>query len=172
MRKFVVIFACLFVTTLAINGCGNDAPTPPPTVAATATTAVSAPRATPRSAAPTAAPKPVPTLAPTQASKPTAIPTPHGDPTHGKELFTISCTACHGPTGEGVKGLGKDMTISQFIAGLSDAELLAFVKKGRLPSDPLSTTGIPMPPKGGNPALTDEQLTDIITYIRSIHKPK
>lgn len=93
-----------------------------------------------------------------------------GDAVKGKELFASSCLACHGPAGEGVQGLGKDMTTSDFIAGLSDADLLAFVKKGRPSSDPLNTTGVDMPPKGGNPALSDAQLTDIIAYMRSIHK--
>jgi disulfide bond formation protein DsbB len=81
-----------------------------------------------------------------------------------------TCAACHGPTGEGVKGLGKDMTHSEFIAGLSDAELLEFIKKGRPIDDPLNTTGVMMPPKGGNPTLSDAQLTDIIAFIRSIHQ--
>ncbi|MCC6167409.1 MAG: cytochrome c [Caldilineaceae bacterium] len=92
-----------------------------------------------------------------------------GDPVKGKELFATTCAACHGPAGEGVQGLGKDMTTSTFIADQSDAELLAFIKVGRAPTDPLNTTGVLMPPKGGNPALTDEQLMDIIAYIREIH---
>lgn len=95
---------------------------------------------------------------------------PAGDAAKGKELFATTCAACHGPAGEGVQGLGKDMTSSEFIASLSDAELLDFIKKGRDPSDPLNTTGVLMPPKGGNPAITDAQLIDIIAYIRSIHK--
>ena len=69
-----------------------------------------------------------------------------------------------------MKGLGKDMTTSTFIAGLSDTDLLAFVKKGRAPGEPLNTTGVMMPPKGGNPALKDEQLQDIIAFIRTLHK--
>lgn len=92
-----------------------------------------------------------------------------GDAEAGKALFATTCQACHGAAGEGVPGLGKDMTTSEFIAGLSDAELLAFVKVGRAPTDPLNTTGVLMPPKGGNPALTDEQLVDIIAFIREIH---
>lgn len=92
-----------------------------------------------------------------------------GDPEAGKALFASTCAACHGPNGEGVPGLGKDMTTSEFIAEQSDAELLAFIKAGRAPTDPLNTTGVLMPPKGGNPALTDEQLMDIIAYIREIH---
>lgn len=93
-----------------------------------------------------------------------------GDAAKGKELFSTTCAACHGPGGEGVQGLGKDMTHSEFIAGLDDAELMAFIKQGRPISDPLNTTGVDMPPKGGNPALNDEQLVDIIAFIREIHQ--
>lgn len=93
-----------------------------------------------------------------------------GDPTEGQKLFTQTCSACHGPAGEGLPGLGKDMTQSEFIAGQSDDALLAFLKVGRDPSDPLNTTGVAMPPKGGNPALDDEDLQHIIAYIRTIHK--
>ena len=163
MQKLVAIFALLLVAMLTLNACGNDDPAPTPTVATTAAAAASAPTAT-LSTAPTI--MPTTALTPTLASPQTAT----GDPAQGQGLFVMTCAACHGPKGEGVKGLGKDMTTSKFIAGLSDAELLAFVKKGRSTSDPLNTTGVDMPPKGGNPALTDEQLTNIIAYIRTIHK--
>lgn len=94
------------------------------------------------------------------------------DAASGQQLFVSSCSTCHGPAGEGVTGLGKPLTESAFVAGLSDAELLAFIKNGRMVDDPLNTTGIAMPPKGGNPALTDEQLQAIIAYLRSIHTAK
>ena len=94
-----------------------------------------------------------------------------GDATAGQELFTATCSACHGPEGEGVPNLGKDMTASEFIAGKSDDELIAFIKVGRDPSDPLNSTGVAMPPKGGNPALNDEDLQDIVAFIRTIHNP-
>ncbi len=93
-----------------------------------------------------------------------------GDAQAGQKLFTATCSACHGPTGEGIQGLGKDMTKSEFIAGKSDEELVSFVKIGRDPSDPLNTTGVAMPPKGGNPALSDEDLYNIIAYVRSLQK--
>lgn len=92
-----------------------------------------------------------------------------GDPVKGEEMFNTTCIACHGQGGIGVQGLGKDMTKSTFIAGLDDKGLLDFIKQGRDPGNPANTTGIAMPPKGGNPALTDEQLLDIIAYIRTIH---
>jgi disulfide bond formation protein DsbB len=105
-----------------------------------------------------------------QAAAPAAVEAPAGDAAKGKELFATSCVACHGPAGEGVAGLGKDMTTSEFIAGLSDTELVEFIKRGRDPGDPLNTTGVLMPPKGGNPALSDAQLMDIVAFMRTIHK--
>jgi disulfide bond formation protein DsbB len=92
------------------------------------------------------------------------------DPVIGQQLFLSNCSTCHGPAGEGITALGKPLTTSDFIDNMSDADLLAFIKSGRLVDDPLNTTGIAMPPKGGNPALTDEQLQAIIAYIRSIHR--
>jgi disulfide bond formation protein DsbB len=44
------------------------------------------------------------------------------------------------------------------------------LKKGRPASDPANTTKVDMPPKGGNPALTDQDLADIVTYVRSLQK--
>lgn len=93
-----------------------------------------------------------------------------GDPAEGQSLFTGTCAACHGPNGEGIQGLGKDMTTSDFVAGLTDQELIEFIKVGRDPSDPLNTTGIGMPAKGGNPALSDEDLQNIVSYMRTIQK--
>jgi disulfide bond formation protein DsbB len=70
--------------------------------------------------------------------------------------------------GEGMPNLGKDMTTSAFIKQQSDEVLIAFIKQGRLPSDPANTTGVAMPPKGGNPALQDAQLHAIVVYIRTL----
>ena len=93
-----------------------------------------------------------------------------GDPEAGKSQFDMVCIACHGAGGVGVEGLGKPFTTSEFLLTVSDQELLDFIKTGRPISHPDNTTGVDMPPKGGNPALTDEQLTDIIAYIRTLHE--
>jgi mono/diheme cytochrome c family protein len=95
---------------------------------------------------------------------------PAGDAAAGKDVFVGTCSACHGPEGKGIPGLGKDMTTSEFIAGKTDAELVDFIKVGRDPSDPLNTTGVAMPPKGGNPALSDDDLFDVVAFIRTIHE--
>jgi disulfide bond formation protein DsbB len=93
-----------------------------------------------------------------------------GDPVAGETAFQSTCAACHGQDGKGLPNLGKNMTTSEFIAGSTDAELLAFVKVGRPIGDPANTTGVDMPPKGGNPALTDEDILNIISYIRTLPK--
>ena len=71
----------------------------------------------------------------------------------------------------GVQGLGKSWVTSEFVKTQTDAQILDFVKKGRPATDPANTTGVDMPSKGGNPALTDQNLQDIIAYMRSINKP-
>lgn len=91
-----------------------------------------------------------------------------GDPEKGKTFFIQFCSACHGQDALGIKGLGKDLVHSKFVKEDTDAELLKYVNEGRTVDDPRNTTGIPMPPKGGNPALTDQQIIHIIAYLRTI----
>jgi disulfide bond formation protein DsbB len=86
----------------------------------------------------------------------------------GQQLF-ITCAACHGPDAQGIDGLGKTLVGSEFVNGLSDSGMVDFIKVGRDPSDPLNTTGVAMLPKGGNPDLTDDDLFDIVAYIRSLN---
>jgi disulfide bond formation protein DsbB len=93
-----------------------------------------------------------------------------GDSAGGEELFQLTCSPCHGPEGKGIEGLGKDFTTSEFVKGSSNSELLAFVKEGRPFDHPDNTTGVEMPPSGGNPNLTDGQLTDIIAFVRTLQQ--
>ncbi|HLA98179.1 MAG TPA: cytochrome c [Anaerolineales bacterium] len=101
---------------------------------------------------------------------PEASPTPAGDAGLGKEAYMTTCIACHGPNAEGMPNLGKDLTTSEFVRSKTNQELVEFFKVGRPASDPLNTTGVDMPPRGGNPALTDEDLLNIAAFIRSIQK--
>ncbi len=94
-----------------------------------------------------------------------------GDPAKGKEVFMGTCSACHGPDAKGLPGSGKNLVNkSDWMKKQSDADLLAFVKKGRPSTDPVNTTGVDMPPKGGNPSLNDDDLKNVIAYIRSVQK--
>ncbi|MCC6284040.1 MAG: c-type cytochrome [Phycisphaerales bacterium] len=86
----------------------------------------------------------------------------------GNKLFHTTCVACHGQGGIGIAGNGKPLIENAFINSLDDEGLLAFIQKGRLPTDPANTTGILMPPKGGNPALSEDDILDIISYLRTL----
>lgn len=87
----------------------------------------------------------------------------------GKSIYDGSCVACHADGGVGVDGLGKPLVGSEFVAGLSDSELVEFITVGRDTSDPLNTSGIAMPPKGGNPSLSDADIDFVVAYLRSIN---
>ncbi|MDE3099330.1 MAG: cytochrome c [Verrucomicrobiota bacterium] len=89
---------------------------------------------------------------------------------HGQQLFTATCSGCHGPQGAGIPHLGKDLQTSKFVAGLSDDQLVDFITQGRAANDPLNTTHVAMPPKGGNPALSAQDLRDIVAYLRQLQQ--
>lgn len=93
-----------------------------------------------------------------------------GDPVAGETSFQATCAACHGSDGKGLPNLGKDFTGSEFVKGQSDGELVAFIKVGRPVGDPANTTNVDMPPKGGNPALSDQDLFNIVAYIRTLQE--
>lgn len=86
----------------------------------------------------------------------------------GRSAFQTTCTACHGLDARGIPGLGKNLVESQFMDGSTDNQLLQFITTGRPVYDPTNTTGIEMPARGGNPALTDEDITAITAYLRTI----
>lgn len=94
------------------------------------------------------------------------------DATNGKKLYLASCATCHGKDGKGLPKLGKNLVTSVFTRKLKDPDLVKFIKVGRSASDKANTTGVAMPPKGGNPALTDANIADIVAYVRSLQKKK
>lgn len=93
-----------------------------------------------------------------------------GNAEAGKKIFMTTCIACHTETGGARPNLGKDIADSAWVKGQTDEQLVAFIKKGRDPSDPLNTTGVAMPPKGGNPAISDSQVKDLVAFIRVLQK--
>lgn len=86
----------------------------------------------------------------------------------GKAIFKKTCVACHGENGEGIEGLGKDWTKSEFIANSSDDELVEFLKVGRPIDDPMSDGITAMPPKGGDPTLNDDDLKNVVIFMRTL----
>ena len=96
--------------------------------------------------------------------------TSSGDPVKGKQWFSMSCIACHGDHGQGIPKLGASLRDSKFVASHTDDELVAFIKKGRLPGDPNSVIQGIMPPNGANPMLDDKGLHDVVAFIRTFQQ--
>ena len=141
VRKSMVFVTILAIFVLLVAGCGGKK-----------TSANSAPASEPAAAAANEAASEV-----------------QGDATKGQQAFQ-SCVACHGPEARGVQGLGKSLhpSESEFVRSQSDDELVQFIKTGRQPDDPANTTGVAMPPKGGNPAISDAELYNIVAWLRTL----
>ena len=85
--------------------------------------------------------------------------------------YLRACSLCHAADGSGVGNLGNSLIDNEFIRSKSDAELVAFLKAGRAPSDPDNESGMPMPPRGGDPRLTDGDLAGIVALLRTFSPP-
>ena len=80
----------------------------------------------------------------------------------GQDTFKAKCAMCHGADGSGATTMGKSMGLkdlgSSAIQSMSDADLNAAITNG----------------KGKMPAykgkLTDAQITDLVSYIRTLKK--
>lgn len=86
----------------------------------------------------------------------------------GRDLFQRTCSLCHGTDARGMPRLGKDLHGNPYVRARTDAELVEFLERGRPANHPLNERGVDMPPRGGNPALTDDDLAAIVAYLRSI----
>lgn len=75
-------------------------------------------------------------------------------------LYKGKCQPCHGPDGKGDTAAGKKLGARDFhspeVAKMSDAELIEITKKGKGK----------MPGYEGK--LTDDQIKDLVKYIRSL----
>ncbi len=86
----------------------------------------------------------------------------------GQRDFAVYCEACHGPTAQGLPGLGPNLTTSAFVHGHTNDALVDFVIQGRPANDPTNQSGVAMPARAGFPRLGAEAILSIITYIRSL----
>jgi len=86
----------------------------------------------------------------------------------GRELFRQSCALCHGLDAEGKSGVAASLVGNPTLAESSDAELAELIRGGLQATDPRNDTGVPMPPRGSRPKLTDDQISKVIAYLRSL----
>lgn len=96
-----------------------------------------------------------------------AQPDAHGDPRLGKQWFEYICSTCHGPTGDGYAAgstgtaIGKAGTLNK----VSDGFLRTTIKEGRS-----STRMLPFSGSTGLANLSDQEIEDIIVYLRTLAK--
>lgn len=85
----------------------------------------------------------------------------------GAQLYAQNCAICHGKTGKAdgpaarsLKPSPRDFSKGEFKYTKTDSERLQFIKKGKGPMPAWEHT------------LTDEQITDIITFIHTLKAKK
>jgi len=82
------------------------------------------------------------------------------DVVEGRKIYlTYGCVGCHGVTGGG--GMGKPILDDQWIFGSDDATLFKLIR-GEVPKQTM--------PNAIGKALTDEQIKQVILYVRAIYK--
>jgi cytochrome c6 len=80
----------------------------------------------------------------------------------GADVFKAKCASCHGASGAGDTAMGKSMKLKDLgaaeVQGQSDADLTNVIANGKKP----------MPGYKGK--LTDDQISDLVKYIRTLKK--
>src|SRR5881398_1226519 len=102
-----------------------------------------------------------PSPAPSGASTASGATTLPGDPEKGQTLFAQNCATCHGASLEG--GIGPALNPIEKLPGVANpldpAYLIGVITNGK------TDAGKTMPPKGGNPNLTDQDVKDLAAFI-------
>jgi disulfide bond formation protein DsbB/mono/diheme cytochrome c family protein len=79
--------------------------------------------------------------------------------TDGAQLYSYACASCH--------SVNAKLIRKEFLAN-GDLDLISFIAKGRAAGDADNLSGLPMPPNGGRPELTPQQIAAILKYMREI----
>ncbi len=85
------------------------------------------------------------------------------DSNTGKAVYAQTCFACHGDDGKGAIPGVSDLTEADGPLSKPDAVLLASISNG------LTTPGaaLSMPARGGNPAMTDDEIVAVLAYLHA-----
>lgn len=93
---------------------------------------------------------------------------PVGDPKAGEKVFSTTCITCHGPRGEGLANLAPSLQASSFLASADNLAVTRVIREGRPVGDPSNKSGKMMPARGGNPFLTEEDISHLVAFVRSL----
>lgn len=81
----------------------------------------------------------------------------------GKQIYETTCVACHGKDGKGTLPGTPSLRKKDGVMAKPDEELVRNTLNGyQSPGSPLA-----MPPKGGNPSLTEADVRAVLQYMRS-----
>ncbi len=101
-------------------------------------------------------------VAPPQVSIVTPVALRPGDPQAGREVYDSICVACHAEDGAGLVSGVPSFTRADGRLTQSDEVLLRHIIDGyQSPGSPMA-----MPPRGGDPDLTDQDLRNALSFIR------
>jgi mono/diheme cytochrome c family protein len=106
-------------------------------------------------------------VASAEATAETVAPDPP-DAEVGQQVFIATCATCHGFQAQGLPHQGAPLRTSTFIASHDDRALIEFIKQGRPAKDPGNASGVAMPPRGNNPAISDARLADVVAFLRQV----
>jgi mono/diheme cytochrome c family protein len=83
---------------------------------------------------------------------------------HGKQVYALTCAACHQPNGLGLEGLAPPLVDSEWATGSAE-RMVRIVLQGI--TGPISVNGVPyrmeMP---ALPTLSDADIASVLTYVR------
>ena len=103
---------------------------------------------------------------PQQSAEVDQQPDAHGDPRFGEQWFDQLCSTCHGVRGDGYLAGGSGTAIGKpgFLNKVSDGYIRETIKRGRS-----NTRMLPFQGPEGLANLTDTEIDDIITYMRTLN---
>jgi mono/diheme cytochrome c family protein len=155
MRSMLKLITVLAMLLFALSACyPNPAPpglTPIPTLAPAAELTPIGKVAAQATVAPTA-----------QAAAAGGGALPAGDAQQGTATFAKDCSPCHGQGGQG-GGVGPKLVSDKFVQAGPDQNIYNTIANGR--------PGTAMPAwSKANPPLSDQQIYDLIAYLKSLQK--
>lgn len=81
----------------------------------------------------------------------------------GEAIYNQTCVACHGADGKGAMPGVPDFSRKDGLLAKPDEVLLKHIVEGfQRPGSPMA-----MPAKGGNPNLTDQDIREVLSFLRS-----
>ncbi|MFC2952486.1 c-type cytochrome [Marinicaulis aureus] len=89
-----------------------------------------------------------------------------GDPVRGLEVYSQTCIACHGADGKGAIEGVPDLTLADGRLTISNDVVLTNIINGYQSEGSLMA----MPAMGGNPELSEQDMADVLAYMRKEYK--